>query len=316
MLGLAAAFGSGVFLMTLKISSYAQVKAFYALPVLLVLCAFAGMGWAFVARQSRWLARIIATGLLAWSMLVGCTFWIRSWSPQTQTAKGMQAVSADRFAEAEERLSRVLRSNNDYWPARVGLVNVLRESGRLEAAQKEAETLVAQGQDNPEGYFQLGLVLQASGQEEKAVEQFERVKTMAPAHLGAYQHLALSLSNLKRYQEAVTVYKEGLGVYPLSFELLNNLAWLRATCADAATRNGTEAVFLAETACQLTSYERPVLIGTLAAAYAQAGRFEDAVNAAERARRLASAMGQDNVAKKNAELEELYRAGSAYVEGR
>jgi tetratricopeptide (TPR) repeat protein len=314
MLGLAAAFAGGVLLMTLKISSYAQVKAFYALPVLLVLCAFAGKGWAFVAKQSRWLARIIATGLLAWSMLVGCTFWIRSWSPQTQTAKGMQAINADRFAEAEERFSRALRSDKDYWPARVGLVNVLTERGRLEEAQKEAETLVAQRPDNPEGSFQLGLVMQASGQEEKAIAQFERVKTLAPAHLGAYQHLALSLSNLKRYQEAVTVYKEGLGVYPLSIELLNNLAWLRATCADAATRNGTEAVFLAETACQLTSYERPVLIGTLAAAYAQAGRFEDAVNGAERARRLAAAMGQENVAKKNAELEELYRAGRAYVE--
>jgi protein O-mannosyl-transferase len=112
----------------------------------------------------------------------------------------------------------------------------------------------------------------------------------------------------------VKVYNEGLGVYPLSFELLNNLAWLRATCPGSASRKGAEAVLLAETACQLTSYERPVLIGTLAAAYAEAGRFADAVKTAEKARVLARAMGQETVAETNAKLEELYRVGRAYVE--
>lgn len=313
-LALGAAFASGVLLMTLKIASYAQVKAFYALPILLVLCAFAGRGWDFVIARSRAMRWIMRSGLMAWSILVVCTFWIRSDSPQTQTAKGLQSISADRFGEAEERLSQVLREHGHYLPARIGLINLLRETRRLEDARREAESLVEKYPEQAEGYFQLGLTLQAEGKDEEAIGKFQQARMLGPQHLGAYQHLALSLSNLKRYREAVKTYKEGLCVYPLSFELLNNLAWLRATCADPAERNGTEAVLLAETACQLTSYERPILVGTLAAAYARAGRFNEAVRTAEKARELASAMGQESVAKRNVELDEIYRSGRAYSE--
>lgn len=59
--------------------------------------------------------------------------------------------------------------------------------------------------------------------------------------------------------------------------ILNNLAWLRATCPDPALRNGPEAVRLAEEACALSGWSESNLINTLAAAYAEVGRYEDAV---------------------------------------
>jgi membrane associated rhomboid family serine protease len=58
---------------------------------------------------------------------------------------------------------------------------------------------------------------------------------------------------------------------------LNNLAWLRATCPDAALRNGHEAVQLAEEACNLSGWRESNMINTLAAAYAEAGRYQEAV---------------------------------------
>jgi hypothetical protein len=97
-------------------------------------------------------------------------------------------------------------------------------------------------------------------------------------------------------------------------EALNNLAWLLAANRDAAVRNGAEAVNLAERACKLSDYKTPVFIGTLAAAYAEAGRFGDAVTTAEKARDLALAAGEKVTADKNSELLELYRAGRAYHE--
>jgi Flp pilus assembly protein TadD len=77
-------------------------------------------------------------------------------------------------------------------------------------------------------------------------------------------------------------------------------------------RNGAEAVRLAERACELTKRQQAFLIGTLAAAYAEAGRFGDAVRAAEQAIAMAEAAGDTEVAKRNRELLELYRSGKPF----
>jgi len=78
---------------------------------------------------------------------------------------------------------------------------------------------------------------------------------------------------------------------------LNDLAWIRATAPDSRLRNGAEAVKLAEQACKLTEFKDPQLIGTLAAAYAEAGQFEQAVENGERAKELALATGQSDVSR-------------------
>src|ERR1039457_3466268 len=67
-LGLVIAFAAGIGLMTLRVASYAQVKAFYALPVLFPLCAVAAVGWDFMARKSALLRGLFGVGLLAWAI--------------------------------------------------------------------------------------------------------------------------------------------------------------------------------------------------------------------------------------------------------
>ena len=91
--------------------------------------------------------------------------------------------------------------------------------------------------------------------------------------------------------------------------MLNNLAWALATSPEAEFRDGTQAVQLAERACELTHYGQPLFIGTLAAAYAEAGRFPEAVTTAEKVEQLATTAGLTDVAAKNRQLLELYRAG-------
>jgi hypothetical protein len=97
-------------------------------------------------------------------------------------------------------------------------------------------------------------------------------------------------------------------------ELLNNLAWLLATCPQASVRNGPEAVQLAEKACQLTRYQTTALVGTLAAAYAEAGRFDDAIATAQKACALAAKTGDQARLQKNRELLELYQQHLPYHE--
>jgi hypothetical protein len=89
---------------------------------------------------------------------------------------------------------------------------------------------------------------------------------------------------------------------------------LLATCPDASLRNGAEAVRLGEKACQLTHYHATPLVGTLAAAYAEAGRFSDAEITAQKACALAAESGDQSLLEKNRQLLELYRKGTAYHE--
>ena len=127
-------------------------------------------------------------------------------------------------------------------------------------------------------------------------------------------HLGMIYAGQGKAREAIAEYNEALKLSPNYPDLLNNYAWLLATHRDAGIRNGNLAVEFAERACELTKYEVPLFVGTLAAAYAEVGRFDEAIKTAQKARDLASAQQQETLVKKNSELIALYQARKAYHE--
>src|ERR1017187_9166760 len=132
--------------------------------------------------------------------------------------------------------------------------------------------------------------------------------------MDAHFQLAAALMNRRAISEAILQYHETLRLNPESLLALNNLAWILATHPEARFRNGPEAVQLAERACELTSYQQTVFVGTLAAACAEAGRFDDAVATAQKACALASGRGEPGLLQKNRELLALYQAHQPYRE--
>ena len=112
--------------------------------------------------------------------------------------------------------------------------------------------------------------------------------------------------------EAVAALRELLRMKPDSTEALNNLAWLLATCGDKRVRDGTEAVWCAKQACRLTDFKEPIFMCTLAAAYAETGRFPQAISMAEKASRLQMIAGQTGLAELNRQLLVQYRLGKAF----
>jgi pentatricopeptide repeat protein len=78
-------------------------------------------------------------------------------------------------------------------------------------------------------------------------------------------------------EKAVENYQRALRLSPDFVEALNGLAWLYATDSNQEIRSGKEAIRLAERGCDLTKRKKSSLLDTLAAAYAEAGRFDDAV---------------------------------------
>jgi tetratricopeptide (TPR) repeat protein len=88
--------------------------------------------------------------------------------------------------------------------------------------------------------------------------------------------LAAQLKTEGKLEEAIQLYRHALSMDSNNPVVLNNLAWILATADKSELRNGKEAVQLATQAVKLTDFRLPIFIGTLAAAYAQAGQFSQA----------------------------------------
>ncbi len=162
----------------------------------------------------------------------------------------------------------------------------------------------------------LALGLDEQGRWREAATQFRVAIAMKP---DAYDHsanlnLALLLAHRGYYREAVAGFEKALQLNPDSDQALNSLAWILATCPEASLRNGKRAVQLGEQACELTNYKETLFVGTLAAAYAEAGKFDEAVATAQKAIANAQRLGETKLAENNARLLELYRAHKAYRE--
>jgi tetratricopeptide (TPR) repeat protein len=114
--------------------------------------------------------------------------------------------------------------------------------------------------------------------------------------------------------EAIVHFQRALQVNPDSLGVLNTLAWLLATWPDARIRDGVRAVKYAGHACELTHYGVLPLLTTLAAAYAEAGRFDDATATAQEVCARARAAGEQDLFEKNQKLLDLYHAHQPYYD--
>jgi tetratricopeptide (TPR) repeat protein len=154
----------------------------------------------------------------------------------------------------------------------------------------------------------LGFLLANCGKIPEATEQFTALVQLKPDAQSHY-HLALSLLIQGKAEESIAHYSEAIRLKPDWPEPLNDLAWLLATYPRSELRNGHQAVELAERACRLANFREARFLGTLDAAYAESGRFPEAITAAEQAKSLALAADNKTIADLADERLKLYRSG-------
>ncbi len=219
-----------------------------------------------------------------------------------------------RFPEAIETLQIALRimPNSARIHYKLGLA--LTSAGNVSGAIEELNQAVHIEPDFAVAHNKLGLALAGRGDIKGAVECFRRTIQSDPKDSDGYCNLALALTQMHHGDEAIGLYRQALVIDPGKVGALNNFAWLLAVNPDVKVRNGTEAVRLAEQACQLTDYRDPVILGTLGAAYAEAGRFADAVVAGQKAESLATATGDKELMERSHKMVELYKSGRPYHE--
>lgn len=220
---------------------------------------------------------------------------------------GVAFAARGRIAEALAHYQKALELNPSYAEAEYDLGNALATIGRLDEAIAFYRKALGHKSDHANAHHNLAVALAAKGQINEAVAHYYQAVAIQPGYTQAHHNLAIALTKQSRFGEAVVHYRKAVEIRP-EVKACIGLAMLLAACPDASIRNGDEAVGLAERAKALGDGD-PVVLDALAAAYAEAGRFTDAVQAARKALNLAK--GQGNVALANvlSGRLELYEAG-------
>ncbi len=216
--------------------------------------------------------------------------------------------------EAITHYQTALQIKPDCADAHINLGIALCQKGRVDEAIAHFQTALQINPGYAEAHINLGTILLQKGKVDDAIVHFQKALQITPDNVVARNNLRNALLQKGRVDEAITHYKKALQITPDSPDVLNNLAWLLAASPDARIRDGVQAVKYAERACELTHYGATLLVGTLAAAYAEAGRFDDAIAAAQKACALASAAGEQELLETNRKLLALYRAHQPYHE--
>ena len=237
-------------------------------------------------------------------------------NPESFTAHnnlGCLLAAQDKLPDAMYHFEQTLKYNPKNAAAHANLGRAFSMQHRFAEAEEhfQAALLLKPASADVQQAYAGALVEQ--GRTAAALPHLREAVRLEP-RLELRLRLAGLLHQTGNFPEAVAQYRAALDREPESVEALNNLAWLLATCPDSTVRKGADAVRFAEQACRLTDQKKAGLVGTLAAAYAEAGRFPEAVTTAQTAADLAATAGNAPFAAQNRQLLELYRAGRPYRE--
>ena len=227
---------------------------------------------------------------------------------------GIALHNQNKLDEAAALYSRVVEMRPELFAPRRYLGNILLAQGKTEVAITQFREALRLKPQDVETSVVLGVAWLQQNRPDEAAAAFAQALKWEPDHPGANYHAALVHQATGQVGEAIACYRRALEAQPDWPEALNNLAWVFAANAHSDLRNGHEGVLLAERAVALTDRKEPVFLGTLAAAYAEAGRFPEAIDAATEAISKASGAGLESVANRNRELLLLYTAGKPFHE--
>ena len=194
------------------------------------------------------------------------------------------------------------------------LANVLAAQGRLDEAIGHYKLAIETNTNYFEAQYNLGVVLTAQDRLDEAMQHFKKALGLNPDHANAHFQYGQALQRQHTLKAAMAEYQRTLELDPHHLPAHLSLAWLLATSPEASLRNGNKAVELARQAVQLSGGVSPEMLDTLAAAYAEAGRFPEAIATARQASELSIAQTNKPLADDIQTQLRLYEANSPYHE--
>jgi tetratricopeptide (TPR) repeat protein len=248
----------------------------------------------------------------------------------------------DGIAEIQQALS--LAPDNVTFHCNLG--NALLQKGEVDDAIAQYQAALRIDPDDSQSHFNLGIALAQARRLDEAILHYQKALQIRPAYAEAENNLGNILTQARRLDEAIWHFKKALQINPAYGEaeynlggallykgnaseardhferalqlapseptIQNSLAWLLAVSPDTSQRDGKKAVELASQADALTGGSNPLILRTLAAAFAQAGRYAEAVETAKRALQLAEAPSNATLAGELRYELQLYQTNSPY----
>jgi tetratricopeptide (TPR) repeat protein len=189
---------------------------------------------------------------------------------------------------AAAQYRKLLEIKPDYAEAYSNLGALLDRRGEFDVAIENFRKALQLRPDFADAHYNLGHTLAARGRLDEAIEQYRKAVELKPGFADARRNLDLALAQRERSARLLAQRRAAIQERPGDAAPLNDAAWTLATAPDASIRDGAAAIELAGRALALSGkQERPAVMGTLAAAYAEAGRFAEAVRMAQKALELA-----------------------------
>ncbi len=196
--------------------------------------------------------------------------------------------------------------------AQLNLGEALAEQNKIDDAIKHYNEAIRIKPDYAKVYNNLGIIMAGQNKFEAAIIYFSKALQISPGYAGAHYNLGKIYSNRKDPEKAIFHYHKALQSDPDMVQALYHLSWILSTHEDEKYRNGKEAVKLASILCKITQNRQPLPLDALAAAYAETGKFNDAVITAKNAHKMALMQGHGELVQGLEQRLKIYRNKMPY----
>ena len=264
------------------------------------------------------------------------------------TNLGIELLQKGQIDDSIAHYRAALQMQADSWDAEYNLGTALLAKGQVDEAIFHCERAVAMQPNDPDAQVSLGNALHEKKRTDEAIVHYQKAMTMRPDYFFARYGLgrallekgeidaaisqcraallikpddpdcqtvlAVALEERGDTAEAIQHYRKAVQNSPQAIPALTNLSWLLATSSSQALRDGNKAVDLAGYANQLTGGSNPMVLRTLAAAYAESGQFGKAIETARAAIQHARLSGDNSLVADLGQQIALYQLGVPYRE--
>jgi tetratricopeptide (TPR) repeat protein len=261
------------------------------------------VGWQGRADRYTYLPQIGLYIVMSWVVADLSASWRRQWQILaagaailfgTLTWRAWIQTSFWRNSETLWTHTLAATSDNDVAENNLGIILLGR--GQVDAAISLLQAAVNLRPENAPAHDNLAKAFLQKGQVADAMVHYRKLLEIQPENVETRNILGTVLIQQGRVREALEQWQETLAIQSDNGNAISNLAWVFATYPEQSFRDGARAAQLAEQALRLSGGKNPIIFRTLAAAYAESGRFPEAIEAARRGVELANSQGDSGLA--------------------
>ncbi len=272
-----------------QVGSHAMADRYTYLPLIGV---FIMVAWGAAELSDRWrygkIVLGVSAGIVLTAMLMCTRMQVRYWRNSTTLFEHALDVAG----------------NNSLILCNLGYT--LQYQGRLDEAISRYNQALEVNPNSFQTHYNLGNVLSSQGKLDEAVSHYREALRIEPNFVEAHNNLGNALGSQGKFDEALVQFREALRVRP-HWPSMDGMASVLLIHPDPNIRDPNRAVAFAERAAELTKYQNPVVLNTLATAYAAVGQFDRAIATSQTALALASAARNEGLANYIRKQLELYK---------